>query len=557
MENLPSLKEIKDSTLNSKVFSSDASTDTKSEDAITIEEDYTEDIQSDEFDLQKERIPDVFTPANYILEDCILKDQKKNCFDSNVLKTHFYNQGKLSDDQVNDLTLKFVDLVSKEPNLVYIDKPSIVFGDIHGQYYDILKVLRNIDLNKETIVFVGDYVDRGSFSTEVFIYLMSLKLSYPSNVFLLRGNHESLEMTRYFSFKKECDIKYNSKFYKNALKAFKALPIAAVILKKLFCVHGGISPKIEKLDEINKINRFTEPSSESALLDILWSDPHPFYNTIEDVLYIPNKNRRCSYFYSYTAVKRFLEQNNLWCIVRGHEVQENGYTLFKEYVDGVPSVITIFSAPNYCDVYKNKGAFLKFNGEHIQIKKFKEDEHPFILPGFIDAFNWSFPFISTKLGELFLDLLSVRPSESSNSSTSEVDDDVKQAQTFTNAMSLLREEREGLNEFVDEESTELSKENLKNIITNQEDDFDEVKVKDIPNEIFKTEENLTKSMSIETVPSFSNVISKEVENSDLNELVKETQIIETDNKNIKVVVPEYLSSKKSEPSLFSCCFRKD
>ncbi|KRH94262.1 Serine-threonine phosphatase 2B, catalytic subunit [Pseudoloma neurophilia] len=557
MDELPSLEDIVKSTSASRIIMSSTQSENNFDETVSIDDEMSDPTPMKE--LVTDRVRKVFKPTDHFLDEIVLMDQKKDCFDTNVIKTHLYNQGKLSIEQANSLTKNFIKLVKKEPNLLRIDQPSTVFGDIHGQYYDMLKVLKSIDLNTETVVFVGDYVDRGSFSTEVFIYLMTLKLAHPKNVFLLRGNHESMEMTKYFSFKKECTVKYDESFYKLSLEAFKALPLAAIVMNKMFCVHGGISPQINRIEEINSINRFTEPSQDSPLIDLLWSDPHPFYDTLSEVKFTYNKNRRCSYFYTFEAVKEFLESNNLWTIVRGHEVQENGFTLFKEYREDIPSVITIFSAPNYCDVYKNRGAFLKFNGENIQIKKFKEDDHPFVLPGFVDAFNWSFPFLSNKMGELFLDLMNVRPSESStttSSTTSEIDEDIKEVQTFTNAMSLLREEREGLNEFVDEESTELTKDNIKNVITPIEDDFVEVKVKDIPNELFKTKENIIKGMSMDTVPSFTNEISKEVENQDLKQIVEETQVIETSPKNIKVVLPEKTKSEKA-PSLFDCCFKRE
>lgn len=550
MEELPTIQEMNDSALKASLISTESASDTKTDTTLSIDDEILEKYGDE---LRSERVSNVFLPASHALDDKILRDQKKNCLDSNVIRMHFFNQGKLSESQVNKLTKAFIETVKKEPNLIYVDKPCTIFGDIHGQYYDLLKIIKHIDLERETVVFVGDYVDRGSFSSEVFLLLMALKLSYPGNVVLLRGNHESSEMTRYFSFKKECDIKYNNNVYKGFLSAFRALPLCAIVMKKIFCVHGGISPDLKKVEDINKFNRFVEPTSNSIMLDLLWSDPHPFYESLETIFFAPNKNRRCSYFYTYLAVKEFLTTNKLWCIVRGHEVQENGYKLYKEHIDDVPSVITVFSAPNYCDVYKNRGAVIKFDGEHIQIKKFKEDEHPFILPGFIDAFNWTFPFISTKIGELLLDLLSVKPGTSSSSSVSDIDESIKQVQTFTTAMSLLREEREGMNEFVDEESTDLSTETIKSVVVNEEDNFTEVKVKDIPNEVFKTKDNLTKSMSIETVPSFAKDISKEVENADLNAVVEESTVVETESKSVKVVVPE---NPKKKPSLFSCCFKK-
>lgn len=127
-------------------------------------------------------------------------------------------------ESIQDLIIKFTAIISifptyleNEPNFMKINGDVAIVGDIHGQYYDFLKVLTKIGDVEENltgnILFLGDYVDRGSNSVEVMTFVMALKVNYPKNVFLLRGNHESRCMTNSYNFMKEVLSKYNQSVY--------------------------------------------------------------------------------------------------------------------------------------------------------------------------------------------------------------------------------------------------------------------------------------------------------------------------------------------------------
>lgn len=143
---------------------------------------------------------------------------------------------------------------------------------------------------------------------------------------------------------------------------------------------------------------------------MLWSDPTQNYSDTEkekEPLY-QSSARGCSFRFSYRAVKAFLERNNLLCIVRGHEAQDLGYRLYSKLPESdFPSLMTIFSAPNYVDVYKNKAAIIQYDGETFNIRQFTHAPHPFYLPKFIDAFDWSLPFLSEKIADLLLLTLNI------------------------------------------------------------------------------------------------------------------------------------------------------
>ena len=104
--------------------------------------------------------------------------------------------------------------MKKEPNVLLVNEPVVVVGDIHGQYYDLVHLIeKSGDPNKTNYVFLGDYVDRGIFSIEVLTLLLAMKVAHPQNMFLLRGNHESRSMTEFFTFREEVLDKYDSEIY--------------------------------------------------------------------------------------------------------------------------------------------------------------------------------------------------------------------------------------------------------------------------------------------------------------------------------------------------------
>jgi len=153
------------------------------------------------------------------------------------------------------------------------------------------------------------------------------------------------------------------------------------------------------------LNRFVEIPKDGLLCDLLWSDPtEDFGPGLSNDPWEKNFMRGCSFCYSYESLIKFLNDNSLLSLVRGHEVQNAGYAMaVKSEVTGFPSMITLFSAPNYCETYKNKAAIMKYENNQINIKQFTHTPPPYYLPGFENAFNWSSPFVAEKiLGTYYL-----------------------------------------------------------------------------------------------------------------------------------------------------------
>lgn len=214
-------------------------------------------------------------------------------------------------------------------------------------------------------------------------------------------------MTEHFTFREEVLKKYDGdeEIYELFIESFEALPIAADVNGDYLCMHGGISPELDTVEDINKINRFIEPPLQGFLCDLLWSDPcqdkearhHKFSKNVE---------RECSYKFGLEPVKAILKKNNFLSIIRAHQVQIDGYKMHRwGGSQAFPSVITVFSAPNYCGSYKNKGAVILIENDKMNIKQYKDVEQPFSLPNNLDLFSWSLPFLADKISEMLDHLL--------------------------------------------------------------------------------------------------------------------------------------------------------
>lgn len=322
---------------------------------------------------------------------------------ADVIKAHFILEGRLEEDVVIEIVERAERILSAEPNLLEVAAPCTVCGDIHGQYFDLMKLLEiGGDPANTTYLFLGDYVDRGYFSLECTILLYTYKILYPNSLFMIRGNHECRHLTDYFTFKEEVEHKYSVKVYDAIMKSFDALPLAAVLNGQFLCVHGGLSPDIKTVTDILSINRFTEPPSSGPMCDLLWADPMEDFDPDVEEFFVFNQVRGCSYSYSYRAVCEFLAENRLLSVIRAHEAQDAGYRMYRKTSQGFPSVITLFSAPNYLDAYNNKGAILRYEDDVLNIRQFTHSPHPYWLPGFMDVFTWSIPFVAEKVMEILL-----------------------------------------------------------------------------------------------------------------------------------------------------------
>ncbi|CAF1013612.1 unnamed protein product [Rotaria magnacalcarata] len=352
-------------------------------------------------------------PRVSLLTEDKLFDPSSGLPSISCLTKHLQEEGRLDEKCALRLVELARQILEREPNTLAIQRPLTIVGDIHGQFYDLLTVLAaGGDPAKTRYLFLGDYVDRGQFECECIFLLFALKINYPQNVNLLRGNHETRQMTKAFQFKLECKTKYGSlAFYDACMHAFDALPLCALVDSRFLCMHGGLSPDIRTLSDIASLDRFKETSYSGPLCDLLWCDPSEDFDDINDEQpdFKPNNVRGCAHFFSYYACRDFLLRNNLLCIIRGHEVQKNGVRFFrKSSRTKFPVLISLFSAPNYCDTYNNVAAILKIDSnQQISVVHIEAHSHPFVLPNFENGFQFGERFILYYATHLLLSIFNI------------------------------------------------------------------------------------------------------------------------------------------------------
>lgn len=302
--------------------------------------------------------------------------------------------------------------------MVPVEAPTVVVGDLHGQFYDLLSIIDVAGPPPETqFVFLGDYVDRGDFSTEIVFLLCAMKLATPKRVTLLRGNHESRLLGENMTFLLECQHKYSAELFDVFMELFDSLPLCALVTGGAYgdclCMHGGIGPGLHRVEDINLIDRFREIPQQGPFCDLLWSDPVDEYEpdseqfedmTLEEwdeIEFVPNTIRHSSVQYGMKATAEFLNENDLACIVRGHQVQEDGYMEhFVTDESEIAMVLTIFSAPNYCGDYGNRGAFLMILPDRFEVQQMHDTPHPFCLPDFADGITFTIPVLLQRIVEV-------------------------------------------------------------------------------------------------------------------------------------------------------------
>ena len=265
----------------------------------------------------------------------------------------FKQQRKVHKKYAYVIILKTLEILRTLPNVVHVDFEEggkfTVCGDVHGQFYDLLHIfeLNGMPSEANPYLFNGDFVDRGSFSAEVILTLFAFKCLYPTGMHLTRGNHETRNMNKVYGFEGEIQAKYTNQMAEVFRETFCWLPLAYIINRKVFVVHGGLFTSDNvTIDDLQKIERNREPPDEGEMCEMLWSDPQPANGR-------SMSKRGVGIQFGADVTKAFLERNDLELIVRSHEVKDEGYEIEHE-----GWLVTIFSAPNYCNEFDNDGALL-------------------------------------------------------------------------------------------------------------------------------------------------------------------------------------------------------
>ncbi|KAF9576033.1 hypothetical protein EC968_000593 [Mortierella alpina] len=243
------------------------------------------------------------------------------------------------------------DAFLSQPTLIELNAPVKIVGDIHGQYTDLLRLFEMCGFPPSAnFLFLGDYVDRGRMSLETILLLFCYKIKYPENFFLLRGNHECANVTKVYGFYDECKRRASIKMWKAFVDVFNCLPLAGIVANKIFCVHGGLSPSLSTMDDIRALRRPTDVPDYGLLNDLLWSDPSDTTLDWED------NERGVSYCFGRSIIQKFLNKHDFDLVCRAHMVVEDGYEFFNDR-----TLVTVFSAPNYCGEFDNFGAVMSVN----------------------------------------------------------------------------------------------------------------------------------------------------------------------------------------------------
>jgi len=236
-----------------------------------------------------------------------------------------------------------------ESNVQPVRCPVTVCGDVHGQLHDLLELFKIGGQPPDTnYLFLGDYVDRGYYSVETVSILLCYKTRYPDRIHLLRGNHESRQITQVYGFFDECVRKYGSgNVWKIFTDLFDYLPLTAVVEDQIFCLHGGLSPSIDTLDHIRQLDRVQEVPHEGSMCDLLWSDP-------DERRGWGISPRGAGYTFGADISEMYNHRNGLTLVARAHQLVMDGYNWAHSM-----NVLTLFSAPNYCYRCGNQAAIME------------------------------------------------------------------------------------------------------------------------------------------------------------------------------------------------------
>ncbi|KAH6793684.1 BRI1 suppressor 1 3 [Perilla frutescens var. hirtella] len=274
-------------------------------------------------------------------------------------------------NEIADLCDSAERIFSSEPSVLQLRAPIKIFGDLHGQFGDLMRLFDEYgspstagDIAYIDYLFLGDYVDRGQHSLETITLLLALKVEYQHQVHLIRGNHEAADINALFGFRIECIERMVNGIWAwhRINRLFNWLPLAALIEKKIICMHGGIGRSINHVEQIENIQRPIPMEAGSiVLMDLLWSDPTE-NDSVEGLR--PNARGPGLVTFGPDRVMEFCNNNDLQLIVRAHECVMDG---FERFAQG--HLITLFSATNYCGTANNAGAILVLGRDLVVVPK--------------------------------------------------------------------------------------------------------------------------------------------------------------------------------------------
>ena len=226
----------------------------------------------------------------------------------------------LPERELRILCEKVKEILIEESNVQPVRAPVTICGDIHGQFHDLLELFnKGGEIPNTRYIFMGDFVDRGFNSVETFQLLLCLKLKYPQHITLLRGNHETRQITTVYGFYDETIRKYgNANPWKYCTEVFDYLGIGALVEGKIFCIHGGLSPEIKTIDQIRLIDRRMEIPHEGPFCDLMWSDP-------EDIETWAVSPRGAGWLFGSKVTTEFNHINDLSLIARAHQLVMEGF----------------------------------------------------------------------------------------------------------------------------------------------------------------------------------------------------------------------------------------
>ena len=269
----------------------------------------------------------------------------------------------ISDSTFQQLFESIRNHLYSETPVHHIEPPCVIFGDIHGHFMDIIRIIKRFGHpDDKKFVFLGDLIDRGEFNIETITYIFLLKYFYKENVIILRGNHEFPSVFNAHGFSQDArEYSISQESVMSMTKTLEYLPFACTIGCKYICVHGGLGPSVT-YEGIKAIKLPCETFDGSDIVqDIVWSDP------MTDADGFKKSPRGKGHLFGKDAVNEFLDKSGFSCLIRAHEKPMNGV---KSLFDG--KLLTVFSASNYCGEYGNCGAAIVIDKDlNNEIVKFE------------------------------------------------------------------------------------------------------------------------------------------------------------------------------------------